>query len=898
MAARRGGPRRRPGATITTTAIFAAALLLLPLAALGFMLPLRQRLREPNDVHHSFREAAPAMRGQGPNLLTVGPLSAAPPAGDGGGFALEMPPGLAELQQQEEEEMCPSPYTSTTFEEDLFSLDKNMDLSTLLEPLKKEELAFNDAFPPSFVPLTDLFDQGLAATKEAVEKFNAEEAAAAATAAAAAAAQVPKVVASVLVRQGKAAGAALGRGVKKVGGVVKEYVSENTQLLQKVILHLLAEARGGVRRMQIKATVHLEGLLSQLESSLLSPAKEKYGNFKEKFSKTYTHLQVVSMERRAVIQSLFSARLTGVKTRWAALKEKAEKYYLLLKAAADQKLEQFHLFLHSRTTTTTQDGKVELNEYGRAMSKAQGAIRRSLLKGRQLASRVKARQVERWVLGGEGGREGGVRVRGVKKDVSDLVSDFGMRIMKAEEALAIPSSLPSSSSSSSLMPVPAFSIIYGVSGGGREGGRGGVEESVSSVPSFDDEPWRRDEEEEVKEGGREGGREVVEEGGMVGDEVEMASTGGETMMMEEELVKEEGREEEAAFQVSSSNNKVNDEKDEQVGFATTTSSSSSSNNFNVEDAKEDEDEDDDDHHDGLGLTPPTHALIESEEEYLQEEPLPSSSSSLLPSLLLTDTEMSQVEKLKERLVMLPDSLTYWLTPGDLLRFVRTHDHVEKAWQALKNTCYFRRDQGMDLLLSSEKKAKFEKSGMSKEAFWFGVDKEGDPVLVFRTALHQPGRFTSGEYLEYILYLIEKGRVEYGLGQTTQISFLVDRKGGGLKNQDPMVVLALVPLLQTHFPDLLKRTWIAPVNAIFTFIWKILTLVLAKETTRRVQLLTKGEVEGQGEREKGVLREVFHEEQLMTYLGGTLEGYEEGEEGGREGGKGRGNGSMTSVLSSA
>jgi hypothetical protein len=67
------------------------------------MLPLRQRLREPNDVHHSFRETAPAMR-QGPNLLSVGPLPAA----------------VMDVMETTEE----SSYTTTTFEEDLFLIDK------------------------------------------------------------------------------------------------------------------------------------------------------------------------------------------------------------------------------------------------------------------------------------------------------------------------------------------------------------------------------------------------------------------------------------------------------------------------------------------------------------------------------------------------------------------------------------------------------------------------------------------------------------------------------------------------------------------------------------------------------------------------------------------------------
>ncbi|GAB5034631.1 cral trio domain containing protein [Nannochloropsis oceanica] len=879
MAVRRGDFRRMLSAA-TVTFIFAAALL--PLAALGFMLPLQHRLREPNDVHHSFRETAPAMR-QGPNLLLVGPLPACPPAGDGG-FVLELPPGLAELQQQQQnEEVCPSPYSSTAFE-DLFSLDKSMDISSLLEPLEHKQVAFNDAFPPSFVPLTDLFDQGLAATKEAVAVVKATAVAEAQILDKGEIEKALRVVACLLVRKGKAAGAALGRSYKKAQGTVKNYVSENTRLLQRSIVHLVAEAREVAKRTKRAATLQLDGLLMRLESSLPSHARGKIDDMKEIFRNNYTLLQLAARERRAVIQALLSAHLTAVNAGLATLNEKVQAYYLLLQETAAQKQKLLQAFIHSKTTTTTQDGEITLNGYGRAMLKAEEMARGSFRRGYQLASRIKARQVERWVLGGERGKGGGVREKGVNKNMSDLASDFGMRIMKAEKALTLPASL-SSSSSSSVSVVPAFSTICGVSGGGREGGRVG-EEGMSLVPYLDDEPWQRD---EVKEDGREV---QDQEGGVVGDEVEMTLT-DETEMVIEEPVEAEGREE-ADVQFSSS------------------SSCSSSNNSIIENSNvdmegtkedEDEDEDEDDHHDGLGLIPPTHAQVESEDEYLQDENLPSSASlfsssslALPPSLLLTPTEQSRLEKLHHRLIMLPDSLTHWVAPGDLVRFIRTHDHLENAWSALKKTCYFRRDQGVDLLLSPGLKAHFEHSEMSKELFWFGRDREGDPVLVFRTALHRPGRHSSEEYLKYMLFLMEMGRVEYGLGQTTQVSFLVDRQDGGLRNQDPGVVLALVPLLQAHFPDMLKKTYIAPVNGVFQFIWRIFTMVLAKETAGRVQLLSRGEIG----REGGVLREVFFEEQLMTYLGGTLEAYEDGVDGEeeREGGRGRGNGSMASVLSSA
>jgi hypothetical protein len=167
-------------------------------------------------------------------------------------------------------------------------------------------------------------------------------------------------------------------------------------------------------------------------------------------------------------------------------------------------------------------------------------------------------------------------------------------------------------------------------------------------------------------------------------------------------------------------------------------------------------------------------------------------------------------------------------------------------------------------------ADFSQSPLSRELFWMGSeDREGDPVLLFRTALHRPGALPTAEYVRFMTYVLETGRSRYGLGKGKRLTLLVDRKDAGMRQQDPFLVMEVVPLLQAHYPGCLKVVFVAPVNAVFQFIWKIFALILAPSTANRVQLLGPGP-----EAYEPALRAQFFPEQLPTHLGGTLRNYEE------------------------
>jgi hypothetical protein len=103
--------------------------------------------------------------------------------------------------------------------------------------------------------------------------------------------------------------------------------------------------------------------------------------------------------------------------------------------------------------------------------------------------------------------------------------------------------------------------------------------------------------------------------------------------------------------------------------------------------------------------------------------------------------------------------------------------------------------------------------MPKQIYILPPDNLGRPVVVYRSALHTPGKIDNKLFARYAIQLLEKGRAEYGLGMTTESCIIVDRVGSGKKNQDIALVQELVPTMQTHYPGTVGVILIAPINVV-------------------------------------------------------------------------------------
>jgi len=80
------------------------------------------------------------------------------------------------------------------------------------------------------------------------------------------------------------------------------------------------------------------------------------------------------------------------------------------------------------------------------------------------------------------------------------------------------------------------------------------------------------------------------------------------------------------------------------------------------------------------------------------------------------------------------------------------------------------------------------------------------------------------------------RYKLNQGPSGQFNLVVDRSSSGLRNQDPTLALAVLPTVQDHYPGLLGRVFIAPINPIFYVAWNVVKIFLKPATKQKFMLL--------------------------------------------------------------
>lgn len=180
-----------------------------------------------------------------------------------------------------------------------------------------------------------------------------------------------------------------------------------------------------------------------------------------------------------------------------------------------------------------------------------------------------------------------------------------------------------------------------------------------------------------------------------------------------------------------------------------------------------------------------------------------------------------------------------ITNVDIFRFLTVHKTADATWAALKETSEWRKAESIDTILDEDIAGTIFDQGQT-EVFVLPPDRSGSPVVVYRSALHTPGRVDPKAFTRFVCQVVERGTLEYGIGLTCQGSFIVDRVGSGAKNQDVALLKELLPTLQKHYPQTISKIYIAPINTVFFFIWSIAQLLFDEDTRSRV-CLVKGDI---------------------------------------------------------
>eukprot|EP00611_Tribonema_gayanum_P002844 TRINITY_DN12181_c0_g1_i3.p1 TRINITY_DN12181_c0_g1~~TRINITY_DN12181_c0_g1_i3.p1 ORF type:complete len:151 (-),score=42.94 TRINITY_DN12181_c0_g1_i3:280-732(-) len=145
----------------------------------------------------------------------------------------------------------------------------------------------------------------------------------------------------------------------------------------------------------------------------------------------------------------------------------------------------------------------------------------------------------------------------------------------------------------------------------------------------------------------------------------------------------------------------------------------------------------------------------------------------------------------------------------------------------------------------------------------GNDSEGLPTLCLRGVHHHPGVLDPSKFMRYLVYLVEKGRREWGVGSHYQANMVVDRVDSGLHNQDPELLKVMLPIFRDNYPEIIHRAYIAPSNWVFMLIWAVARVLVDARQRARVQLM--------GGDFKASLLKFFDEDVLPPHLGGTRGG---------------------------
>jgi hypothetical protein len=168
---------------------------------------------------------------------------------------------------------------------------------------------------------------------------------------------------------------------------------------------------------------------------------------------------------------------------------------------------------------------------------------------------------------------------------------------------------------------------------------------------------------------------------------------------------------------------------------------------------------------------------------------------------------------------------------DILRYLMWHKDASVAWGKLQVTAQWREAEGIEGVLAENLDDVFEAG--KEEMLYLPPDKLGRPVLLYRSALHKPGKIDPQRFTRYVIQQTERARLQYGLGTEVQSIVIVDRIGSGLKNQDPALLKVLLPVIVDHYPEYVGFVYVAPISVVFNVIWKLIQVQRERSALRKL-----------------------------------------------------------------
>jgi hypothetical protein len=245
----------------------------------------------------------------------------------------------------------------------------------------------------------------------------------------------------------------------------------------------------------------------------------------------------------------------------------------------------------------------------------------------------------------------------------------------------------------------------------------------------------------------------------------------------------------------------------------------------------------------------------------------------LVKLQLIRTSLAEVQATSE--------LSSWIhscRDTEVLRFLRHVDgKTDAAIKHMVEHALWRVSQyGAETVM---KDAAYRTSHIHREIFWIGKTADGCPALVIRTQAHDGADYDEDpkKFMAVLTYILEQGRLLYGVGVTTKLYLILDRgpvewkhKKGKGGDMDMSVIPNLANLFRhiystvmSHYPELLHQAKVVPSSWVFSMCYKVTTVVMDPASRSKFIMVRSDEVVAE-------MRRMFAAHQLPSYLGGSLD----------------------------
>ncbi|KAG5184820.1 phosphatidylinositol transfer protein PDR16 [Tribonema minus] len=159
----------------------------------------------------------------------------------------------------------------------------------------------------------------------------------------------------------------------------------------------------------------------------------------------------------------------------------------------------------------------------------------------------------------------------------------------------------------------------------------------------------------------------------------------------------------------------------------------------------------------------------------------------------------------------------------LLRYLRARQYdLPKASAMLQHTLDWRRDFGVQKILSGDIMETIRRENATGKIYVRGEDTQGRVCLIMRPS--QENTHMHDDQMKHLVYQMERARLTLqrktsGMGK---LCMVIDYAGYSLRNAPPMrTSRSTLNIVQDHYPELLGVSYMMNPPYIFTGFWKII-----------------------------------------------------------------------------